>query len=184
MVSNIDPTVPRSPVAYTADMRDNFQAAKTEIEELQDAVGLGSGALDFLPLGGGTLTGPLILPFGSTGNPALEFGSNATGFYMDSATRLILKVGGQVSWIWDPNGPLLLAPFDVDGQRITNVAPATGGTDALNRNTADARYAPVSAAQAIARLEAKVAYLERTVKALSESPRLDIGRGMPTQVLR
>lgn len=35
MVSNIDPSVPSGPNAYTADVRDNFAAAKAEIEALQ-----------------------------------------------------------------------------------------------------------------------------------------------------
>jgi len=42
MASNIDPTKPAEPVAYTADVRANFAAAKAEIEELQ-AVGPSGG---------------------------------------------------------------------------------------------------------------------------------------------
>jgi hypothetical protein len=38
MSSAIDPSKPGSPVAYTADVRANFSAAKTEIEALQAAV--------------------------------------------------------------------------------------------------------------------------------------------------
>jgi hypothetical protein len=44
MVSKIDPTRPAGPVAYTADVRGNFAAAKSEIEELQENGGGGGGA--------------------------------------------------------------------------------------------------------------------------------------------
>lgn len=42
MVSNIDPSVPHGPVAFTADVRGNFATAKAEIEALQ-AQGTGGG---------------------------------------------------------------------------------------------------------------------------------------------
>ena len=42
MVSNIDPTKPTTSLAYTADVRANFAAAKSEIEMLQTSGG-GSG---------------------------------------------------------------------------------------------------------------------------------------------
>lgn len=35
MVSNIDPTKPAGPIAYTADVRDNFAVAADEITALQ-----------------------------------------------------------------------------------------------------------------------------------------------------
>lgn len=38
MTSNIDPSLPGEGKAYTADVRNNFAAAKNEIEELQNAV--------------------------------------------------------------------------------------------------------------------------------------------------
>jgi hypothetical protein len=160
MVSRIDATVPHSPTAYTADMRANFQAAKDEIEELQALVGAG-GSTDYLPLTGGTLTGPLIVPNGTPTTPGLEFGNAQTGFYL-SGTGLVLRVNGSVSWIWGANGPIVLQPFDVDDQRIINVGAATSGTDALNRNYADARYAPITA---VSRLQAEVHALRRELLA-------------------
>jgi hypothetical protein len=179
MVSNIDPTVPSSPTAYTADMRANFAAAKEEIEELQ-ALSVGSGS--FLPLTGGTLTGPLVLPLGTPSTPALEFGDQRTGFYSDAAgSRLILRVGGQVSWIWDSNGPLLLTPFDVDGQRVVNMADPVDPSDAVTKRYADTTYTRMRTQ--ITTLEDKVSRLEKLVVALSASPRFEIGHGMPTDLL-
>jgi hypothetical protein len=43
MASAIDATKPTAQLAFTADMRANFQAAKDEIEELQAAI---ASALD------------------------------------------------------------------------------------------------------------------------------------------
>ena len=43
MTSAIDPTKPTSPAAYTADVRANFAAAKSEIEALQASGGGGGG---------------------------------------------------------------------------------------------------------------------------------------------
>ena len=54
MVSYIDPTRPTEGKAYTADVRQNFDIAKSEIEYLQSG---------YLPLSGGVLHGPLVLSF-------------------------------------------------------------------------------------------------------------------------
>lgn len=48
MSSNIDPTKPTSGIAFTADVRANFQAAKNEIEAMQVVDSSG----DFLGLTG------------------------------------------------------------------------------------------------------------------------------------
>jgi hypothetical protein len=55
MTSQIDPTKPTSTYAYTADVRSNFAIAASEISALQDAISSGP----FLPLAGGSMTGPL-----------------------------------------------------------------------------------------------------------------------------
>jgi len=53
MTSAIDPTKPTSQIAYTQDVRNNFQAAKTEIESLQtDKLSVSNG---------GTINGPLTV---------------------------------------------------------------------------------------------------------------------------
>lgn len=77
MASLIDPTKPTSPKAYTADVRANFAAAKQEIEALQALVGAG-GAV-YLPLSGGTMSGPLTL----SGNPTQALQA-ATKQYVDT----------------------------------------------------------------------------------------------------
>ena len=48
MTSNIDPTLPAgSPKSYTEDIRNNFAAAKAEIEELQSQIAaMGQGVID------------------------------------------------------------------------------------------------------------------------------------------
>jgi hypothetical protein len=183
MVSLINPDVPQSPNAYTADLRANAAAAKSEIEDLQaavDALGPG-GPLDFLPLTGGTLSGPLVLPLGSAGSPALEFGSPATGFFIQGGAggNLYLRVNGTVAWVWGASGPIVLQPFDLDSQRIINLGPATAGTDALNRNVADARYAPVDIAQQVAELRREVDRLRQ----LLQRREVPVGVGMRTEIL-
>jgi hypothetical protein len=181
MVSEIDPTVPRSPVSYASDQRKNWQAAKDEIEALQ--AGQGSGPLPYLPLIGGTLTGPLIVPLGSSGNPALEFGSNATGFYVEG-DHVVLKVEGAISFMWNASGPLVSTPLNMNTYRITGVANAIAPTDALNQRAGDARYAPLAATHEVQRLEARIRHLEGLVDSLLASPRFEVGRGMPTTVVR
>jgi hypothetical protein len=100
MVSAINPSKPDGPIAYTADVRDNFGAAKTEVEALQSAtvslqgqvnsaaVEIGANTADItalqngtLPLTGGTLTGPLIL----AADPTAALGT-ATKQYVDGRT--------------------------------------------------------------------------------------------------
>ena len=74
MASNIDPSKPSGPVAYTLDVRTNFAAAKAEIELLQLEVANGGGGG-----GGGTIGGPLNL--WGTPNPVNNYDAqiSATG---------------------------------------------------------------------------------------------------------
>lgn len=81
MASNIDPTKPAGPIAYTADVRDNFAAAADEITALQ-------AAGPFLPINGSVpMTGPLNAPLlivqpGLSGGFAVNLYSDASGnFY-------------------------------------------------------------------------------------------------------
>jgi hypothetical protein len=76
MVSNINPLWPVELIPTTESVRLNFAAAKTEIEALQ------ARDLQLLPLIGGTLTGPLLLP------PVVSTSPNtwaATKLYVDQA---------------------------------------------------------------------------------------------------
>jgi len=49
MTSAIDPTKPGDLLAYTADVRENFAAAKSEIEALQTIVATGPTNISSLP---------------------------------------------------------------------------------------------------------------------------------------
>lgn len=63
MTSNIDPTKPTDDMAYTADVRNNFTAAKTEIESLQS---------NSISVFGGVMNGPLEM----SGETFISFGAS------------------------------------------------------------------------------------------------------------
>jgi hypothetical protein len=89
MVSAIDATKPTATHAYTADVRANFAAAKSEIEALQQSTTGGP----FLPIAGVTpMTGPLLL----AADPTLPLGA-LTKQYID-------RFGGFVDVLADPLG--------------------------------------------------------------------------------
>ena len=78
MSSNIDPTKPGTPQAYTEDVRANFAAAKTEIDALQLAVSSALAPISQLALATTyPANGRLTL---ASGNPTGE-GGNATVLY-------------------------------------------------------------------------------------------------------
>jgi hypothetical protein len=186
-IDQIDDTVPHSPMAYTSDIRSNttfIKAALRDHDERIEALGGGSTPLDFLPLTGGTVTGPIALPIGSALAPALQIGSAQNGFFMTGG-NLTMRVSGQVASIWNAQGLVHIGPWDAGNQRLVNVSNPLNGSDALNRDAADARYAPVAAWREIARLEAKLKALERQMVILLESKsRLEIGRGMRTDLIK
>jgi hypothetical protein len=88
MVSQIDATKPSAPIAYTADMRANFAAAKNEISLLQTKTTGGP----WLPLGGGELSGPLIL-FEDAALPS----EAVTLQQLNAAIALLLPINGSVA---------------------------------------------------------------------------------------
>jgi hypothetical protein len=180
----IDDTVPHSPMAYTADIRGNttfIKAVLTDHEQRLDALSGGAGPdLDFLPLTGGTVTGPILLPIGSALAPALQFGTAQNGFFMTGG-NLTLRVGGQVASIWNNQGLVHIGPWDAGGQRLVNLSLPLNGNDALSRDAGDSRYAPV---RSVGRLEEKIGALERRLELLTEAAaRGEIGRGMRTELL-
>jgi hypothetical protein len=59
MVSLINPSKPDGPIAYTADVRDNFGAAKTEIEALQTGLAAATGTVTRVNTGAGLSGGPI-----------------------------------------------------------------------------------------------------------------------------
>lgn len=66
MASTIDPTKPTTGSPTTASVRENFAHAKTEIEELQAAVGIGGAGIEYEEPPGG---GPDIVPEASLAHP-------------------------------------------------------------------------------------------------------------------
>ncbi len=80
MASQVDITVPTSPDAYTAPVRQNFSIIADEITTLQNA--LAGLAGPYLPISGGILTGPLAL----ASDPTTAMGA-ATKQYADTAIR-------------------------------------------------------------------------------------------------
>jgi hypothetical protein len=173
MVSQVNPDVPSSPAAYTADMRDNFRIIKAEIEELQAA-----GGIDSLPLIGGTLTGPLQLPNGSAAVPSLALGvADGTGLSR-SANALIFAVQGSSAMAMIGQTCQFYNDVYMLNHPIKQVADATAAGDALNMRTADVRYAPIVLAAEVAKLKEIVATLQR------ERQQPDaVGRGMRTDLM-
>jgi hypothetical protein len=139
MASNIDPTKPAGPIAYTADVRDNFAAAADEITALQ-------AAGPFLPIDGSVpMTGPLQLPSGSATAPALQLGdADGTGFWRAPGNVVGLGVAGSFIAAFAPGLAQFYQPVNMLTNRIQQLGDATAATDALNMRTADARYLPVS----------------------------------------
>lgn len=66
MTSLIDPTKPTTGSPTTASVRENFARARTEIEELQAAIGIGGAGTEYEEPPGG---GPDIVPEASLANP-------------------------------------------------------------------------------------------------------------------
>ena len=60
MASNINAAYPQVGSASTANVRNNFSAAVTEIEALQNAVGVGGGSGGTVNIDGGTIDGTVI----------------------------------------------------------------------------------------------------------------------------
>jgi hypothetical protein len=86
------------------------------------------------------IRGPVLIPYGTQGVPALMIGSNDTGFYRQGQITYLIASGG-FSMAWHATGIQAWLPINMGGQPILAVADAFADTDALNRRTADARYA-------------------------------------------
>jgi hypothetical protein len=88
MASSIDATKPTAGAALTADVRNNFSAAKTEIEALQTAV---AAAGDFKSDGTVAMTGAIATTVGTmtssvaNGASAKAFSFNTSGAYTTTA---------------------------------------------------------------------------------------------------
>jgi hypothetical protein len=98
-------------------------------------------ARDFVPRAGGQMSGALITRDGGTAtNPGLAIGDNSTGFYRTGANLLVTSVSGAIVMQLMPNLGAFFVPLNVGGNRVQSVGDATADTDALNRQSGDARY--------------------------------------------
>jgi hypothetical protein len=183
MVSNIDPDVPNSPHAYTADMRANFAAAKDEIEAMQAAVeALPPPPYDFLPLTGGQLSGPLLLPAGTAASPSLQFGApDGTGMWRSVGNILAITLAGAFEVAFTPGLTQFYTPLSLLNNRIQQLGDATAAGDALNQRTGDTRYAPILLAQEVAALRRELDTLRRQLT--ERHIVVPAGVGMRTELL-
>jgi hypothetical protein len=173
---NLD--IPSSPTANTADVRENWRRIQARLEAIETQP---PQDLDFLPLTGGALTGPLSLPDGTALGPALTFGAiDDTGLYRVGMT-LGMAVGGVQLFLLNATTCFLRANLDLGGAALANLADPTAPTNALNLRTADARYAPVSLVAELRQLRDELKTLRNWID------RYDIhvpaGVGMRTELL-
>jgi hypothetical protein len=167
----IDPSVPSSPTAYTADIRENWLAIIERFEALE--------ALPRLVLQDGMLQGGVIIAPSTFQQPAIGLGAATTGLY-GRADAVGITVGGVAQWqfgattTWCRGGNL-----EMNGGLITSIGDAAGASDALNRQTADKRYASIDLQQQMEFLRADMAELKRLL--LAPKPNYgEVGRAMPT----
>ena len=134
MVSAINPALPIYGTPTTESVRSNFAAAKSEIEALQASL----ATAPYLPISGGTMTGPMVL----SANPSVPL-APATKQYVDglvnpistSLANYLLLAGGTLT------GPLILAAdpavalgaatrqyVDAVATNLANYLPLAGGT--------------------------------------------------------
>lgn len=113
MASSIDATKPTAGAALTADVRNNFSAAKTEIEALQTAV---AAAGDFKRDGSVAMTGAIQTTVGTmtssvaNGATAVGFNRNTTNTFSTSGAILDrVQNNGTTVWSIDKDGTISLA---------------------------------------------------------------------------
>jgi hypothetical protein len=157
-IEDFNPDLPSGPIASMADLRANQQALADAIEALG-----APGALDFLPLTGGQLTGPLQLPVGTLAHPALQLGADdGTGLSRVGLT-IDLSLQGTLVALFSNTGTFFQLPISMSNNFITNLADPPDPSSALNLRTGDARYAPVAVQDEVQQLRKRIAQLEAAV---------------------
>jgi hypothetical protein len=113
----------------------------------------GGGGGDYLPIGGGTLTGVLQLPASGFGDQAsLTFGSNLTGFGLRViGDTIFLMIGGRLVATWSAVGFQLGGPLNMSTAQINYLGDPVEPQDAANR-----------------------AYVDRSIAALPPPPVIDL----------
>lgn len=136
MTSQIDPTVPTTTHAFTADMRANFAAAKAEIEALQAAYG--SMQVDSL---GSVSAATLHLDFTTTRIYALTIAAATLGLTVAVGTAPGVFVTGLIAITQDGTGSRDMtfpASFRWQGGFAPSLSLVPGSTDILQVSTFDA----------------------------------------------
>jgi hypothetical protein len=92
----------------------------------------------YLPIGGGTLTGNLVLPAGSAGAPSLTFGDSDTGIYGPSANTIYFATNGLAQWRISNVGEWI--PLQTTGIIYLNNGSAAAPSLAGNNDTNSGFY--------------------------------------------
>lgn len=146
MASSIDPTKPTTTTAYTADVRANFAAAKSEIEALQAGTGLADGAVTTSKIADDAVTDAKIGD--RTIDPALAGGAS-TG----TLTQLLSWIGktlkaisGETNW-WDtPTTTLKSHVANVSNPHsVTKTQVGLGNVDNVQQQPLDADLTAIAA---------------------------------------
>jgi hypothetical protein len=100
---------------------------------------------NYLPLAGGTLTGPLQLPNGTATVPSLALGAaDGTGFSRSGNALLVSAQGSFVLALFAGSAQFY-GTLGMLNNPITQLADAANPADALNLRSGDARYLQLSA---------------------------------------
>jgi hypothetical protein len=98
----------------------------------------GGGGGNFLPLTGGTLTGPLVLPTGVAAAGSLQFSGNGWGMWRDVDDIVVQSFAGTAFVFNRLNGNRSAAPIAMGNFRITGLGAPVDAGDAATKAYVDA----------------------------------------------